>query len=102
MESALILCTTMCVFSLMMLLKVEVYRGGGSGSWSESEVPPRTIKQMAMPAMKTIIAYSPEKQEEMQRKRPVVCEGVRDRRFVQNSEKVSIFRVSIFFLMESA
>lgn len=75
MENILILFSTMCVFSVMMLLKVEMY-SGSTVLWSneyEPTIKSPVIRQMVMPAMKTIVAYSPEIQVEMERKYPVYC-----------------------------
>lgn len=62
-----------------MLINVDVSKGGSGILWAgdlslEQNPRPPAIRQMAMPAMKTIVAYSPEKQAEMDRKFPIFCD----------------------------
>lgn len=78
-EQIFLLFASMSIFSIMMLINVDVSKGGSGILWAgemtleqNSRLP--VIRQMAMPAMKTIVAYSPEKQAEMDRKYPIFCD----------------------------
>lgn len=78
-EQIFLLFASMSIFSIMMLINVDVSKGGSGILWAgdlNQEPNPRlpAIRQMAMPAMKTIVAYSPEKQAEMDRKYPIFCD----------------------------